>query len=152
MEHYERDNESWIDSSRQDPTDPARLFALFKAINYSVNTRARKKTANSRLNKAIKEFVLEKYGDGKDSLVSNELAIEQRMKQRPPVFVAVKRINATSGPKRIIEELNYIKQLEGRNHVIPLVTAEKYDDQCVIISPYFHGIDFRVRSEPCFTS
>jgi hypothetical protein len=70
--------------------------------------------------------------------------LQRNLETRPPVFVAIKRINATSGPKRIAEELMFLRDLKGLHHVVPITTASRWEDQVIAVSPYFSGIDFRV--------
>lgn len=144
MNHYKTDNSSWIAASHQDPYDVARLLALFLALSQSAPTRARKKVVNSKLNQCIRDFVQSHYLDGEPLEDVEEL--RRRLELRPPIFVAIKRINATSGPKRIAEELTFLRDLKGLHNVVPVITASRWEDQVVAVSPYFHGIDFRVPS------
>jgi hypothetical protein len=144
VKHYQRDNSSWIQGSRADPYDVARLLAVFMAIQGGAPTRTRKKLVISRLNQCIKDFIYNHYSGGVpgDSVDMSQVA--RRMEEEPPIFVAIKRINATSGPKRIAEELAFLRDLKGLHHVVPIVTASRWEDQVIAVSPYFHGTDFRV--------
>lgn len=150
VKHYEKNNDSWISGSRPDPYDAARLLALFVALQNSViSTRARKKIVNSKLNQCIREYVWNAYlnGMGPDNSGGGPVDVgrlESYLKVRPPVFVAIKRINATSGPKRITEELVFLRDLKGLHHIVPIITCSRWEDQVLAISPYFCGIDFRV--------
>lgn len=60
-----------------------------------------------------------------------------------PQYVALKRINVTSSPDRILDEIQFIKSLHGCNEVVPIITALRYEDQIVVVMPYFHHQDFR---------
>lgn len=144
VKHYQKDNASWIASSRQDPFDVARLLALFTALHKAIPTRARKKVINSRLNQCIKEFVAGHYLPGYASDEIDAQLLKQNLEAKPPVFVAIKRINATSGPRRIAEEMKFLRDLQGLHHVVPIVTASRWEDQVIVVSPFFYGVDFRV--------
>lgn len=143
VKHYTRDNNSWIAASRQDPFDVARLYAIFTALHNSIHTRARKKMVNSRLNQCIREFVMGHYLPGVAAENADFAQLQSNLEARPPVFVAIKRINATSGPKRIAEELMFLRDLKGLHHVVPVITASRWEDQVIVVSPYFYGLDFR---------
>lgn len=58
-------------------------------------------------------------------------------------YVALKRINVTSSPERILDEIQFIKSLHGCNEVVPIITATRYEDQIIVVMPYFHHRDFR---------
>lgn len=60
-----------------------------------------------------------------------------------PRYVALKRINVTSSPERILDEIQFIKTLHGCSEVIPIITATRYEDQVIVVMPYFHHRDFR---------
>ena len=143
VRHYQKDNSAWVGASRQDPFDVARLLALFMALQKAIPTRARKKVINSRLNQCIKEYIRGHYLGGSAADEIDEEALRQSLEARPPIFVAIKRINATSGPRRIAEEMKFLRDLQGLHHVVPVVTASRWEDQVVVVSPFFHGIDFR---------
>lgn len=144
INYYHRDNSAWIAGSRQDSWDVARLFALVTALEQAVPTRARKRVVNSRLNQCIREYITKHYMPCAAEKI--DFAVLKRgLAARPPVFVAIKRINATSGPKRIAEELAFLRDLKGTHHIIPIISASRWEDQVIVVSPYFHGTDFRVR-------
>ncbi len=124
----------------------SRLYALIIALDQAMARPApRGGCTHSALNEALWEYACKYYlrngGAATATLCPDRL--RQRLEERPPVFVAIKRINATSGPKRIAEELLFLRDLKGLHNVIPIVTAFRLDDQVIAISPFFHGIDFR---------
>ena len=60
------------------------------------------------------------------------------------VFVAVKRIYATSNPDRIRNEISIMQDCRGTRHTCQLITAFRHQDQVVAIMPYHRNDDFRV--------
>lgn len=78
-----------------------------------------------------------------DSFVPDQTELAEAMAAHPPHFVAIKRINATSSPSRILDELSYLRVLGGRHHVIPIITGCRFEDQVLVVFPYFHHEDFR---------
>lgn len=144
IKFWKKDNEKWLLGSRQDPNDVARLFALVTSLEQGQNTRAKKRAVNSSLNQSIKDFIRSSY----PSCISFEQQInlpllKELFISKPPHFVAIKRINATSGPKRIAEELFYLQKLKGEHNVIPIIDASRLEDQVIFVTPFFYGIDFR---------
>ena len=161
VEHYNKDNSSWLGSSRQDQHDLARLYALVVALDAAAqNSRTRRKVTGSALYLAIYQYIQKHYCDSTELLLGSSsvgrtpkanvslarLDLEQVKRaflERPPHFVAVKRINATSGPKRIADELSYLHELKGLHHVVPVITASRQEDQVIMVFPYFYSLDFR---------
>lgn len=142
---WRKDNEKWLQGSRQDPNDVARLFALVSSLEQGQVTRAKKRAVNSSLNQSIKDFIRSSYPSSfsfTDQQINLPL-LKELFIERPPHFIAIKRINATSGPKRIAEELLYLRELKGEHNVIPVISASRLEDQVIFVTPFFHGIDFR---------
>jgi cell division control protein 7 len=61
------------------------------------------------------------------------------------VFVAVKKIYATSSPERIRNEIAIMQDCRGCRNVSQIITAFRHEDQVVAIMPYHRNMDFRVR-------
>lgn len=80
---------------------------------------------------------------GAGSFIPDQVELAEAMASHPPHFVAIKRINATSSPSRILDELSYLRVLGGRHHVIPIITGCRFEDQVLVVFPYFHHEDFR---------
>lgn len=108
-----------------------------------VSTRARKRVINSRLNQTIREYIEQHYLAADAGGILDLITLRRALEERPPMFVAIKRINATSGPKRIADEMSFLRTLRGQHHVVSIVTAMRHEDQIIMVSPYFHGLDFR---------
>ena len=113
---------------------------MYISLATPVSTRARKKIVNSKLNQCIKTYIEREYGVFRSA---DFRELTAAIEAKPPVFVAIKRITATSGPKRIADELTYLKNLKGQHHVLPIVSAARHQDQVIVVSPYFSGMDFR---------
>ena len=60
-------------------------------------------------------------------------------------LVAIKRINVTSSPERVYNELSILAEARGARHVTQLITAFRTKDQVVVVLPYHRNEDFRVR-------
>ena len=54
------------------------------------------------------------------------------------VFIALKRINATSSPQRIREN-DLLKHLGGKNNVVPIICGMRWEDQSFVTFPYFYS-------------
>ncbi|KXN68142.1 kinase-like protein [Conidiobolus coronatus NRRL 28638] len=61
----------------------------------------------------------------------------------PPKFVAIKKIYVTSSCNRIENEISILHQLVGNQYVTPLITATRFDDQVLLVLPFFRHVDFR---------
>ncbi|KAF9315820.1 hypothetical protein BG003_002616 [Podila horticola] len=57
--------------------------------------------------------------------------------------VAIKRIYVTSSPERIESEIAILHDLSGHKNVVPLITAFRFNDQVLVVLPYFEHRDFR---------
>lgn len=157
VNYWRRDNSQWTQFSRQDPEDPSKIYSYFARMSSIVQTRAAKRALNTPLNQAIKHFILTQYfsfNDAGTSAVGGGTELEpehtvdlEELKARfakfPPQCVAIKRINASSGPRRISEELNFLMHVGGHWHVVPLITGMRHEDQVLMVFPYFRGEDFR---------
>lgn len=71
-------------------------------------------------------------------------ALQSAMLRFRPYFIALKRINATSSPQRILDEMSFLKHLGGKNNVVPLINGLRCEDQVLVTFPYFYSDDFRV--------
>ena len=77
--------------------------------------------------------------------LKDSVLLAKAMAQCLPHFLAIKRINATSAPVRILDELSYLRVLMGKHNVIPVVTAARFEDQVLVVFPYFAlADDFRL--------
>lgn len=168
MRYYECDNSSWIASSRQDIDDVNRLFTIVSTTDDQLQPTktklGRRKSASAAPSIATVNRLLRDWCAKQVWLRSSRKSTErpncdeseqmQRpidrnllqkwLQEEPPHFVAIKRINSTSGPKRIAEELLYLSRLSGRKGVIPVITAERFEDQVLVVFPFFQNQDFRV--------
>lgn len=124
VEHYKKDNSAWIHSNRQDPDDLDRILNL-------ISKRKRRSNTHQVYN-LILQYLQNHY--------SNDI---ERIKKEPPQMIAIKRINPTSGPKRIAEELSFLATCNGSSHVVPIISAHRHEDQILIVFPFFNAIDFR---------
>lgn len=92
------------------------------------------------------EFELEEIiGEGSFSTV-----YKARCK-RTNIRVAIKAITKTSAPNRVVDELEIIKKLEGKNNCIRLLRVMRERDQILAIFPLVSGTDFKdflVRAGP----
>lgn len=61
------------------------------------------------------------------------------------VFVALKKIYATSSTERIRNELSIMEDCRGARHVSGLITSFRKQDQVIVVMPYQRNVDFRVR-------
>ena len=71
-------------------------------------------------------------------------ALQSAMLRFRPHFIALKRINATSSPQRILDEISFLKYLGGKNNVVPVISGIRGEDQVLVTFPYFYSEDFRV--------
>lgn len=156
VNYWARDNSHWNEFSRQDTEDPSKIYSHFSRICNVVQTRSTKRALSSPLNQAIKNFILSQYfgiscegssGGVEDGLEPEHLVdleeLRSRLQRFPPHCVAIKRINSTSGPKRIAQEMSFLGLVGGHWHVIPIISGMRHEDQVLMIFPYFRGEDFR---------
>lgn len=152
VQHSELNNEKWIQYSRQDPEDAPRLLAYVQRLMEGWSEffqEQQKKTEEERkehlstfsnLNMCIKNYV---HGYVNQLL---SLKYDGRTATIPPItphFVALKRINPTSSPERILDEIGFLKELGGLHNVVPVIAGLRYQDQVIVVFPYFHAPDFR---------
>lgn len=83
--------------------------------------------------------LLDKIGEGTFSFVYKAVDLWSPA----PQLVAVKRIHATSSPKRIGSELQILAALQGDAHVCKVTTALRHRDQVLVVMPYIDFTDFR---------
>jgi len=82
--------------------------------------------------------VLEKVGEGTFSSVYTAV-----VNNGTNAIVALKRINPTCSPSRIINEINCLKKLGGRCHVPPILGAMRLFDQVTLVLPYLPHTKFK---------
>ncbi|KAI8340202.1 kinase-like domain-containing protein [Chlamydoabsidia padenii] len=58
-------------------------------------------------------------------------------------YVALKRIHATSSPKRMAHEIKIMKDLKGASCVSQLITAFREHENVFLVMPYFKHDDFK---------
>lgn len=161
--HYKSDNSDWIHASAQDLGDAVRLWMLVELIEKVPKDGRRREVFKSvgvtALVSWLREHVLTDWLERAVSIVNqnkennaynhgdicdtNEVELAQAMINYPPHFLAIKRINSTSSPSRILDELSYLRVLGGKCNVVPVITGCRYEDQVLVVFPYFHSADFR---------
>jgi cell division control protein 7 len=57
--------------------------------------------------------------------------------------VAIKRLHGTFCPARVAKEITFLKKLDGRHHVVPLVAGFRFEDNISLVFPYFHHQSYR---------
>jgi serine/threonine protein kinase len=152
VQHDDMVNDEWIEYSRQDPEDAPRLLAFVQRLMESWSDffqDQQKRTEEERkehlasfsnLNMCIKNYV--------HGYVNRLLGLKYdgRTATVPPIipqFVALKRINPTSSPERLLDEISFLRELGGKHNVVPVVAGLRYQDQVIVVFPYFHSPDFR---------
>lgn len=157
VQHFDTDNGHWKAWSRQDPEDAPRLLAFVQRLmegwsayfaqnNNTTNTnnfgeRKEHLSSFSNLNMSIKNYV--------HDYVRRLLTLQYDGQSKPstppiaPHFVALKRINPTSSPERLIDEISFLKELGGKHNVVPVISGMRYQDQVIVVFPYFYCPDFR---------
>ncbi|RVD90915.1 cell cycle protein kinase CDC7 subfamily [Tubulinosema ratisbonensis] len=85
--------------------------------------------------------IIKKIGEGTFSMVFQveDLNEEEYNKN----LYVIKAITRTTSPNRIIDELKFLKELRGKNNIIPLLGCHRHEDQICVIFPYFEGVEFR---------
>jgi cell division control protein 7 len=100
--------------------------------------------------------ILDRLGTGTFSSVYKALDLDYHKFDNSPwqgshlrndskVFVAVKKIYATSSPERIRNEIAIMQDCRGCRNVSQIITAFRHEDQVVAVMPYHRNMDFRVR-------
>ncbi|PKI84219.1 non-specific serine/threonine protein kinase [Malassezia vespertilionis] len=74
---------------------------------------------------------------------SNTVRILPRSQGRKHVYVALKRIYATSSTARILNELEIMESLRSQPYISHLITAFRTADQVVAVMPYTRHTEFR---------
>ena len=163
VRHYKSDNSDWIHASVQDLGDAVKLWMLVELIEKVPKDGRRREVFKSvgvtALVSWLREHVLMDWleravaivkhnkengaSNGADDWEVSEVELAQAMIDYPPHFVAIKRINSTSSPSRILDELSYLRVLGGKSNVVPVITGSRYEDQVLVVFPYFHHADFR---------
>ena len=90
--------------------------------------------------------LLERAGEGTFSTVYKAREIGKYGTGR---FVAIKAITRTSSPRRIVEELNFLKKIGGTNNVVKLIACHRSEDQICAVFPYFEPTDFKELLRHC---
>jgi cell division control protein 7 len=95
--------------------------------------------------KGLESLLSSEPGGVSESVLMNVTprALQSAMLRFRPYFIALKRINATSSPQRILDEISYLKHLGGKNNVVPLINGLRWEDQVLVTFPYFYSEDFR---------
>jgi len=82
--------------------------------------------------------VLEKIGEGTFSNVFKAISLDSRME-----IVALKRINPTCSPQRILNEMRFLHLLGGKGHVAPLLGAIRDGHQVTLVLPLIEHQKFK---------
>lgn len=129
-----------------------------RVIKPSTSSNANSKSltypSSSKLASLLKRYLLEWAMKSLDSLLPETVnesvlanitprALQAAMLRFRPYFIALKRINATSSPQRILDEISFLKHLGGRNNVVPLISGLRCEDQVLVTFPFFYSDDFR---------
>jgi hypothetical protein len=177
LNYYDCDNAKWAPFSRQNQLDYLRLWRWFFAqketaaedlVLFKNGKRVEfKKPAKSQsgttcLYALIRNFFYDWAWRGLNAL-AKEISIDKldssllpallqsKMFQFRPHFIALKRINATSSPQRILDEMSFLRELGGKDNVVPLISGYRCEDQIIVTFPYFYSEDFRVRIRRVFS-
>jgi cell division control protein 7 len=145
VNHYQTDNSDWLQYSRQDLLDASKIFAHIAQMENAARTRAHKRACSHPINLALRRFIVKKYFDQEEEMV-DRIDLEMlrlRMERFPPQCVAIKRINSTSGPKRIADEITFLTAVGGEHNVIPIISGIRHEDQILLVFPFFKSDDFR---------
>lgn len=171
LNYYDCDNSKWAPFSRQNRLDYLRLWRWFFAHKETVaeelvlfqngkpveHRTPAKTQGGTSLYMLIRSFFYDWAWRGLNAL-SKEIAIDKldpsllpallqsKMYQFRPHFIALKRINATSSPQRILDEMSFLRELGGKDNIVPLISGFRCEDQIVVTFPYFYSEDFRVIS------
>lgn len=84
---------------------------------------------------------LQKIGAGTFSTVYK--AIDIKHSKNEMRYVALKNITRTSAPNRVAEELKFLKIFNGSQNILGLISCKRFEDQIILVTPYFEYIDFR---------
>lgn len=96
--------------------------------------------------------VIARAGEGTFSTVYKAVDLNRTESDNSYCNTAIKNITMTSSPNRVLEELKFLKKLDGQNNVIPLINVLRFEDQIIAVFPYFHCSDFREFLEICTIS
>ncbi len=169
LNFYDCDNSKWTPFSRQNQLDYLRLWRWFfaqketlaedlilfkngKRVEYK---RPAKNQTGTSLYALIRTFFYDWAWRGLNAL-AKEVSIDKldpamlpallqaKMYHFRPHFIALKRINATSSPQRILDEMSFLRELGGKDNVVPLISGYRCEDQIIVTFPYFYSEDFRV--------
>eukprot|EP01117_Protostelium_nocturnum_P005075 TRINITY_DN1837_c0_g1_i2.p1 TRINITY_DN1837_c0_g1~~TRINITY_DN1837_c0_g1_i2.p1 ORF type:complete len:522 (+),score=158.65 TRINITY_DN1837_c0_g1_i2:330-1895(+) len=82
--------------------------------------------------------VKEKIGEGTFSSVYKAIPVNRKCYGigESESFVALKRIYPTCSPLRILNEMQHLKRLGGKHHVLPLYGTLRCRDQVTLVVPY----------------
>lgn len=98
--------------------------------------------------------LISKIGEGTFSTVYRAVDVDQACYENEWLYrreadtsrewdVAIKRLYVTSSPQRIHNEIEILRSLTESDHVLPIITAFRKDDQVYIVLPYYQHCDFR---------
>ncbi|KRH94651.1 Serine/threonine protein kinase of the CDC7 subfamily [Pseudoloma neurophilia] len=96
--------------------------------------------------------VIARAGEGTFSTVYKAVDLNRIDADNSYCNTAIKNITMTSSPMRVIEELKFLKLLNGEKNVIPLINVMRFEDQIVAVFPFFASTDFREYLEMCTLS
>jgi tRNA A-37 threonylcarbamoyl transferase component Bud32 len=149
----------WRSVYVQETTSPGAVpesLVLIRDGRRAVHSSSTATAANRQLSSLLKEYLIEWGMKSLDSLLPRQpvtesilfstitpRALQAAMIRFRPYFIALKRINATSSPQRILDEMSFLRKLGGQHNVIPLVNGFRGEDQVVVTFPYFHCDEFR---------
>lgn len=84
-----------------------------------------------------KYVILDKIGEGTFSRVYKAQDIRNNK------IYALKVITKTSSPNRVVDELNFLIELDGKYNCIPLFGVLRHEDQIVAVFPFYENTEFR---------
>lgn len=154
----------WVYSTSE--REDTEKFILYRDGKRCVNRHGksvheRKYPGAGRLAVLLRRYLLEWAMRSLDSLLPGGTAdptvsvlssitprvLQSAMLRFRPYFIALKRINATSSPQRILDEMSFLKHLGGKHNVVPVISGLRSEDQVLVTFPYFYSEEFRVIDE-----
>lgn len=93
--------------------------------------------------------VIARAGEGTFSTVYKAVDLNRTESDNSYCNTAIKNITMTSAPNRVVDELKFLKELDGQKNVIPLINVLRFEDQIIAVFPYFCCSDFREFLEIC---
>lgn len=84
-----------------------------------------------------KYHIIAPLGEGTFSTVYKAVS------RKDNTIVALKVVNKTTAPSRVLEELTVLRDLNGENYCIKLIDVIRHEDQIVMGFPLIESIDFK---------